>query len=152
MLENSSNSSLEYGSLMLSAMIPLMAIISLIVFYDKNYNFTEHIIVYLYSMSALTIISILFGQIVLLIIPEYYLLFALILYVALFIYHCYAFKRIFKLSAGDLILKMFLFFIAFFVFHIAFGIIMAIIMFINGDFQQMMKAQKAAKEVALAFY
>ncbi|MEM5566731.1 DUF3667 domain-containing protein [Psychroserpens sp. AS72] len=147
MMQNSSSTSFEYGSLILSAMIPLMALVSVIVFYDKRYNFTEHIIVYLYSMSALTIVSIFAGQIILLIAPTYYLLFAMLLYLALFIYHCYAFKRIFKLSVGDLILKILIFVIVFFVFYIIFGIIMAVIMYLNGDFDQMFQAKEAAKEI-----
>ena len=144
-LENSSNTSYEYGSLILSAMIPFMAIISVIVFFDKKYNLTEHVIVYLYSMSALTILSVIVGQIVLLFIPNSYLIFVLLLYLTMFVYHCYAFKRIFKMGIGDLILRIFLFFIVFIAFYIIVGIIVAIFMFFNGDFQQIIEAQKAAQ-------
>lgn len=133
-MENSMNMSFEYGSLLLSAAIPLMAVISLIVFYNKHYNFTEHIILYLYSMSAITILSVIVGQIILIAIPDQYITFAFGLYIFMFLYYLFALKRIFKLTIKQLILKTLLFFVVFMFTYIGFSILMAIVMFATGAF------------------
>lgn len=85
MMENSADFSLEYSSLMFTLMIPSFAIISWIVFLNKRYNLTEHIIIHLYSMSLYSILSILFGFIVLIIAPEKYLAFGIYIYTCFFL-------------------------------------------------------------------
>ncbi len=97
-MENSADFSLEYSSLMFTLMIPSFALISWIVFLNKRYNLTEHIIIYLYSMSLYSIFSILFGFIILLIAPEKYLTYGIYMYLLVFIYHCYLLTRLFKLN------------------------------------------------------
>lgn len=131
-LQNSSDSAFEYNSLIFSFLIPLLALISIIVFYNKHYNFTEHIIIYLYSISALTIGSIIIGHIVLFIIPEKYLLFTLIFYLIMFIYHAYILKRIFQLTALQLLLKTLFFLILFLAVYILLSILVAIYMIATG--------------------
>lgn len=133
-LENSSNSAFEYSSLIFSFMIPFMAIISLIVFYNKHYNFTEHIIIYLYSMSALTIVSVIIGQLVLIITPNSYLAYTFLFYLIMIIYHAFILKRIFKLSVSQLILKTLLFLVIFGAFYMIFSILAVIIMLATGEF------------------
>jgi hypothetical protein len=131
-LQNSSDSAFEYNSLIFSFLIPFLALISIIVFYNKHYNFTEHIIIYLYSISALTIGSIIIGHIVLFIIPEKYLLFTLIFYLIMFIYHAYILKRIFQLTALQLLLKTLFFLILFLAVYIFFSILVAIYLIASG--------------------
>jgi hypothetical protein len=134
MLENySSGSALEYGSLILSAIIPLFAIISWIVFYNKKYNLTEHIVLYLYSVSLYSICSVIFGHLILLFIPHHYIAFAFLSYPILLLYHCYLLKRLFKLSLSELILKTFLFLVIFTAVYIGFGILSFIISLATGS-------------------
>lgn len=133
-LENSINTSFEYGSLILTSMIPLMAIISLIVFYNKHYNFTEHIILYLYSMSALMILSVVIGQIVLIIAPSFYMTYSLLVYLFMLLYYLFSLKRIFKLNFKQLIIKTLLFFVLSVIAYIGFSIIAVLIMFATGVF------------------
>ncbi|WP_299336129.1 DUF3667 domain-containing protein [uncultured Psychroserpens sp.] len=136
MLEDSATGgTFEYSSLILSAMIPIMAIISFVVFFDKRYNLTEHIILYMYGMSTIIIISVFAGQLVLFFIPEKYLLFSLLLYLVMFIYHSYVLKRIFKLGFGQLLLRILFFFAVFVAVYIITIIIFLIILFITGGIQ-----------------
>ncbi|WP_298760515.1 DUF3667 domain-containing protein [uncultured Psychroserpens sp.] len=125
-------SAFEYNSLIISAMIPILAIVSAVVFYDKRYNLTEHIILYMYSMSALLSTSVIVGILVLLVIPEHYLVYSMLFYVIIFAYHCYALKRIFKLSALQLFLKVLLFFAVFIALYIILVIIMTIFLIATG--------------------
>jgi len=149
-MASSTDFSLEYSSLIYASMIPLFAIISWLLFSNKRYNFTEHLVSYMYSMSLYSITSVIIGLFILVIAPSYYLSFGMSLYVVALLYHCYLLKRLFNLSTGELILKTFLFLILFlFVFGlltIGIGIIMAIMMHLNGDLETMIEAQKAAKE------
>lgn len=108
-MDMSTDISLEYASLLFSLLIPIAALISLIVFYKKKYNYTEHVIIYLYSMSVYSILSVIFGLLVLLIIPERYLTFGTLMYIFIFVYHCYILKRLFHLSFRQLVLKTLLF-------------------------------------------
>ncbi|EDP71631.1 hypothetical protein FBALC1_04067 [Flavobacteriales bacterium ALC-1] len=127
-----SGSALEYNSLFFSFLIPVLALISWVVFLDKKYNFTEHIIIYLYTMSLLSIIMVLITQIALLIIPEYFIILSMLTWPLMFAYNCYALKRIFKLSAGNLILKAFVALALFFVVYIIFSILLFLIMLATG--------------------
>ena len=127
-----SDFSLEYGSLFFSLLIPIAALVGLIVFYNKKYNYTEHVILYLYSMSVYSILSVVFGLLVLLTLPNKYMSFAIVMYIFIFVYHCYIFKRLFNLSTKQLILKILLFSVVFFFFYIGISILATILLFLTG--------------------
>lgn len=150
-MTSSADFSLEYSSLIYASMIPIFALISWVIFLKKRYNFTEHLIIYMYSMSLYSITSVLLGFLILLINPEFYLTFGMSLYLAVLLYHCYLLKRLFKMSAKETILKTLLFLIIFAIVFVGLtliiGIIMAIIMHSNGDLDAMIEAQKAADGV-----
>lgn len=129
---NVTDFSFEYGSLLLTAAIPFLAVMSIIIFFDKRYNFTEHIIIYLYSMSAISIVSVFASHIMLLIIPKGYLIYSLVLYVVMFLHNTYILKRIFQLSAGQLVLRAFLFLVLFFIVYVIFSILTLIILLATG--------------------
>lgn len=128
----STDVSLEYASLLFSLLIPFAALISLIVFYNKKYNYAEHVIIYLYSMSVYSILSVIFGLLVLSIIPEKYMTFGTLMYTFIFVYHCYILKRLFNLSFGQLAIKTLLFGILFFMFYIGIVIVTLIILVATG--------------------
>jgi hypothetical protein len=97
-MASSADWSLEYSSLIYASMIPLFAIISWLLFSNKRYNFTEHLVSYMYSMSLYSITSVILGLFILVIAPSYYLAFGMCLYVVVLLYHCYLLKRLFKLT------------------------------------------------------
>ncbi len=129
---STSGNILEYNSLFYSFLVPLLAFISWVTFLDKKYNFTEHIIIYLYSMSLLTIFSVIVGQIILLIAPSGYLLYSMSFWLIMLLYHSYALKRIFKLSFGSLILKTIIAIVLFFVAYIMISILAFFVMLATG--------------------
>lgn len=128
MMQNVMEGSFEYSSLIYSALIPFLAIISLIVFYNKKYNLTEHIVIYLYSMSLFSIVSAILGQIILLINPQFYINFSVIIYILIFIYHCYMLKRLFSLSNSQILIKTIIFLVLFFVLYVAISILIVIVL------------------------
>jgi hypothetical protein len=83
-------------------------------------------------MSVYSIISVVFGLTVLLTVPEQYILFVSIMYVFIFIYHCYIHKRLFKLSAKQLILKTLLFLVIGFILYIGLSILGVLTLMLTG--------------------
>jgi len=129
------NSLQEYNSLFYSAMIPFFGLISWIVFINKAYNLTEHIVIYLYTMSLMSVISVIISQILLLINPNLYMVsgFAILLFTLL--YHCRLFKQLFKLSWGWLLLKTALFLALLFIVYMGLSILYLVYLIHNGTIQ-----------------
>jgi hypothetical protein len=130
----STSDSMEYSSFIFSAIVPIFGLLSWIIFYDKKYNLTEHIVVYLYSMSLISIVSVFLGQIVLLISPTSYIPFVFLTYPVILLYHCFVLKRLFKLSLSELLLKTFLFLTLFMICYIALGILSFIVGLLAGTY------------------
>ncbi|MBT8303960.1 MAG: DUF3667 domain-containing protein [Bacteroidia bacterium] len=126
--------SFEYNSLLYFILIPIIALMSRIVFYDKKYNLTEHTVIYLYSLSFWSLFSSLFNAIVLLIYPEAFIWVSLVVFFLMFVYHGYILKRIFSLNARGLIIKTLIFLPLFFISYIGISIVILIIVLITGDY------------------
>jgi hypothetical protein len=131
-IESTSDISLEYASFLFSLLIPVGALVSVVVYYNKKYNYTEHVILYLYTMSVYSVISVVLGLTVMLTIPDYYMQFGTIMYVFIFVYHCYVHTRVFKLNLKQLALKILLFVLIFFILYVGVSILAGIIMLLTG--------------------
>ncbi|MBC3759262.1 DUF3667 domain-containing protein [Hyunsoonleella sp. SJ7] len=147
-MESSADFSLEYSSLIYASMIPIFALISWVVFINKRYNYTEHLVTYMYSMSLYSIVSVFLGLAILLIHPNSYMPFSAFFYVVAMLYHCFLLKRLFRLSNHELLFKtllfLVLFFIAYVVFSVIIGVLMAVSMYFSGDLQEFIEAKKAS--------
>jgi len=142
----------EYMSVFMMLYVPIYALMARLSFIGlKQYNYTELIVVFMYwqsQTSILSAITILIGAILgisngmvsLCLIP--FMLF----------YAAYILKRLYRLTFGQLILRTLLFFVVLGVVSIIIIIIVAIIMFITGDMQQMIEAQRAAMEATQQTY
>lgn len=128
------NFSTEYNSIIYFVIIPVLALISLVVFYNKKYNFTEHTVIYLYSMSLSSMVSIVSTVFILLISSDNYLLLSSFIYVFMFIYHGYILKRIFQLNAKQLAIKTLIFIPLFFIVYLIGSVIITLIVILTGDF------------------
>lgn len=69
-------------------------------------------------MSVYSVLSVVFGLLTLAIIPEKYLFFGSSMYLFVFIYHCFIYIRLFKLSFRQFALKTLLFLALFFITYI----------------------------------
>lgn len=81
------SATMEYGSLITFLYIPVIAFASFVVFNKKKYNYPEHIISSIYSLTSFSIISLLYAVTILLIDPQLYFDTAL-LYSLLMILFC----------------------------------------------------------------
>lgn len=128
------NFTTEYNSLLYFVIIPALALISLAVFYNKKYNLTEHIVIYLYSMSLSSMVSIVLTVLILLISSDQYLLLSSLIYIFMFIYHGYILKRIFQLNVKQMVIKTLIFIPLFLIFYLIGSIVIGLIVFLTGDF------------------
>ncbi len=127
------NFSSDYQALLSSLSIPILALISMVVFHNyKKYNFTEHIIIYLYSYSHIAAVLSLIGAFGIFAGSFNSLLITLYAQILLYIiYHSYVLKRLFKLSTKQIILKTLLFLVILLFLFIIASIGAAILMFIT---------------------
>lgn len=140
----------EYQSLFYFLTIPILALMSKIVFYNyKKYNYTEHAIIYLYSYShTLVIINILY-IITIIVNKELFPYLTLLAIPFSVIYIAYVLKRLFSLTLLQTILKTLLFILVGSVFYIVIiiiiGIIMLTVMFFDGSLMEMVEEQRRLK-------
>lgn len=125
--------SFNYNSFIYLLIIPILALISWAVFYNKKYNFTEHIVIYLYSMSFLSMVSIMFTILILLILPQNYMMFSIYIFFLMLVYHIFLLKRLFALSALQIVLKTLFFLPLFFVFYLISSIVLVVVILLTGE-------------------
>ncbi|HBR55523.1 MAG TPA: DUF3667 domain-containing protein [Flavobacteriaceae bacterium] len=138
----------EYQSFMTFASIPLLALFSWIVFFNKRkYNYAEHLVLNLYTFSQASIITI----------SLYFLtfwnptLFTAITILVIFIqiaYYCYVLKRVFNLTIGQLFIKL-IFFLALFSVVISIIIVVfTVLLFLSGGMDEVIEAEKAKRGIS----
>lgn len=141
----------EYQAIIMMLNVPIYAIVSYFVFYTlKKYNYTEHLVIFMYVLSQLTFIGTFIS-----ISSAYFGLSlahaSVILMPIQFFYSLYCLQKLYKLSIKGIILRTLFFLLIGFLVMIIFIIISVIIGFLTGSFQETIEAQKAAKETALNY-
>ena len=136
----------EYQSILMMVNVPFYALISYFVFYTiKKYNYTEHLVIFMYLLSQLTFI----GAVVSIGIAFFDLSFAhasIILLPIQFIYSLYCLQKLYELSVKGLILRTLLFFAIVIVIFIIYVITVIVVAILNGSMQEAIEAQKAANQ------
>lgn len=101
----------EHQSIVYFAMIPMLALLSKLVFWNyKKYNLVEHFVIYLYGYSHVAMLSTIVG---LCFVWNQTLsqIFGFISPILMIVYMGYVLKRLFELDMGNIILKTGLFFL-----------------------------------------
>ncbi|MBT8272996.1 MAG: DUF3667 domain-containing protein [Bacteroidia bacterium] len=138
------NNMLEYQSLLVMFNIPVYAFIAFIVFFTlKKYNYTEYLVLFLYTTAQMTFVFFIpqligtymgynIGQM------GYVVILIQIIYTA------YCFKVIFNISFGGLILRFMLFVLVSIFVILLIGILSELIkiFFVYGSFEEYREAQK----------
>lgn len=124
----------DYNAFITALTIPLYALISWIVFYNKKlFNYVEHVILYMYSTAQFSVLNTFVFVLI------YYtgidfnngiMMFTLL---ASIIYNTYILTRIFKLTSVQLIIKFLYFLAILLVFYIIFGLLAGVIMMLTID-------------------
>jgi hypothetical protein len=141
----------EYQSIVMMLFVPIYAIMAKIVFLkNKTFNYTELLVIFMYILSQMTIIGAIivifggfFGQTIAGI-------GAMITLPMQIIYSAFCLKRLYDLDLFQIIIKTVLFLIVLGVLFILFSILAVGVMFLTGDMQEIIEAQRAAREGAKA--
>lgn len=123
----------KYSSVMMMLYIPLYALVSRVVFFDyKKYNYTEHIVAFVYMLSMLSLIGLIINFICVLLgydlgAVTYFNLFFQVIYIS------YCFKRLYALDLGSIIGRTFLSFVVYMILYIiVIGLIILSVYLIEG--------------------
>ena len=123
--------------------IPLLALISRIVFWNYNkYNYLEHVVIYLYAFSH---VNLVFYLLLVLTIwsPDLYASLSIFGLAGYIIYLCYVLKRLYQLSAKSLIFKTLLFGVVGSLFFVIISIVAGIVLVKLGMFDELMESAKS---------
>lgn len=142
----------EYQSILMMINVPLYALVSYLVFYTlKKYNYTEHIVIFMYILSQLTLV----GTAITIVSAYFGLSIAhasMILIPIQFFYSIYCLQKLYKLSFKGVLLRTLLFFAIIIIMTIIYLIIVIVIAILNGSMQEAIEAQKAAEQSLSHFF
>ncbi|WP_378177654.1 DUF3667 domain-containing protein [Aquimarina sp. SS2-1] len=126
--KTASDLSFEYQSLISFLTIPVLALISRLVFFNyKKYNLTEHFVIHLYAYSHITMAISFITLPLLLISKNIYLILWVQFPVSIF-YIGFVLKKLYEIGLKRIILKTLLFFLIMGVVFVIFSVIIGIIM------------------------
>lgn len=104
---------LTFYSVLYLVMIPILAVSGWFVFNERKVNFTEYIVLFIYTQAQFSLLSLPFTLAVIWYVPGFYTSFSFISIAVLLIYNLYVLKRFTGLKGGDFVLKAFIFLIFF---------------------------------------
>ena len=142
----------EYSSIAMMLNVPIYALMSKLAFIGEKkykYNYTEHLVIFMYLLAQLSFI----GFVTTLIGAFSGLSLGSISFISIpitFIYIWYCLKRIFNLDWTNFLMRALIFICILIALIVLIAIVMGIIMYLNGDFQKMVETQKAAAEASRA--
>lgn len=138
----------EYQSIIVMLYVPIYALMARLVFFDKKrFNYTELLVVFMYIQAQMSIITAIL-TIIIGIIGFSSSTVSMFMLVLMILYSAYALKRIYELSLFDIIVRTLLFGVVLAITFIIFTVILFVYMYFTGGFQELMEAQKAAREAA----
>ncbi len=127
------SSTMEYSSLIYFFYIPIIAFASFVTFNKKGYNFPEHIVSAIYSLTSFSIISTLYAVILLLVSPQMYINTALLYVLVMIVFCMYVAYKNSKDNKTSLFWRIPLFLFIVLVGYIGISLISFAILFIIGD-------------------
>ncbi|WAC01774.1 hypothetical protein N7U66_18085 [Lacinutrix neustonica] len=131
----------EYQSLIAMLFVPVYALMSKLVFINyKNYNFTEHLVINMYLFAHMSIASAVMAILALLLGINFMVFSTAIMLPLQVLYAAYAFKRLFKLSVKNIIIKTLLFSLVLMILSVLLIITVVFMMYITGGMDEIMEA------------
>ena len=134
----------EYQPVLMFSTIPLLAFMSWITFLTlKKHNYTEHLIIHLYTYSHLSILATFVG-ITFLVTGTNYLYFGIGSAPLYMLYYVYVFKRLYQLSIKGIILRTLFFLLLLLVLYVVISMaVVVLILLIDPElFKEMIQQQQ----------
>lgn len=137
----------EYYSLFVLINMPLYALMAKLTFIGlKKLNYTEHLVVITYAVSQFSIANFLIITVAAFAGVNYYII-GNIINLFMFVYVSYTYKKLFPLTLSQLALRCMLFGAVLVVLMIVAGIIQLAVLYLTGDFEKIIEAEKAKKDI-----
>lgn len=147
LMKNVMDTVYEYQTVFFFLMIPIFALLSWVVFYNKKkHNYAEHLVLNLYAYSHASIMSVLIYFLTVWN-TEVFVVATMFAACIQFIYYCFVLKRIYKLSLKQLVLKILYFLVLLIPLYIAFSLILLVILALFGGLDGIIEAEKARQGV-----
>ncbi len=138
----------EYQSLLMMLYIPVYALMAKLVFIGlKKYNYTELLVIFMYTQSQLSIVI----AIIMIIAASFginFMLMSLVSIPLMIFYTAFCLYRLYKLGFQEVILRSLIFLIVLAIASIIYMLIFVGIMYFTGGIHEMMEAQKATIEAS----
>jgi hypothetical protein len=136
----------DYQSLIMMFYIPLYALMARVIFFkNKLYNYTELVVIFMYTQAQFSIITAIL-TIILLPLGFSLVIFSMLLLPTQLIYFAFCLKRMYQLDLAQIILKTLIFFIILGVMGVILGAVGGYMMHQSGMFDEMIEAQKKLQE------
>jgi len=136
----------EYQSIIVMLYVPIYALMARLVFFDKKrFNYTELLVVFMYIQAQISIVSALL-TIAIGLVGYSSSMVGVFMLILMIIYTAYALKRIYKFNFFEIIVRTLLFGVVLAITFVILIVVVFIFMYLNGDVQEMIEAQRATKE------
>lgn len=122
----------DFSTFIFILYIPIFGLSALLSFNKKSFYFSEYIVAFVYILAHYSIVSFPISLLVLIISPESYAVFSLIMLFAMFGYSIYVLQRIHRLGIGQFILRTMVFAVLAFIGYVGVVIVFYILLFATG--------------------
>ncbi|MEE2802698.1 MAG: DUF3667 domain-containing protein [Bacteroidota bacterium] len=117
----------NYMSIIVLLSIPIYALWGRITFWGKKkYNYTEQLVIQMYSYSQYAIATTPIAIAILVLAPDYYGVYTIFTLLTLFLYNVYVYQQLFKLDLAQTVMRSLLFFVVAIVSYI--GLIILVVL------------------------
>jgi hypothetical protein len=124
---------LDYQAILFILYIPLMAIAGWLSFENKSYNFSERIVIFMYSLSQYSILTLIPSILILFLAKEFYMVYSLLALGFMYLYNGFVIKRISQEKGIALFAKIILFWGIFTMLYITLSLFIPLILILIGE-------------------
>ncbi len=126
---------LDYQAIFFVLYIPMMAISGWLNFQTQKYNFSERVVIFMYTLAQYSLAIFIPSLLILVIMPGNYMIFSFVALIFMYAYSAYVIKNVSKDKGLELWSKVIIFCVIFTLFYMSLSIIMPLILLLTGAMQ-----------------
>ncbi|MDC6387066.1 DUF3667 domain-containing protein [Maribacter sp. PR1] len=126
---------LDYQAIFFVLYIPMMAISGWLNFQTQKYNFSERVVIFMYTLAQYSLAIFIPSLLILVIMPGNYMTFSFVALIFMYAYSAYVIKKVSKDKGLELWSKVIIFCVIFTFFYISLSIILPLILLLTGAMQ-----------------
>ena len=126
---------LDYQAIFFVMYIPMMAAAGWLNFQAQKYNFSERVVIFMYTLAQYSLSIFIPSLIILAFFPKFYIWYSFLGILFMYLYSAYVIKKIAREKRLELWSKIFIFWAVFTFFYLGISIILPLILFLTGSIQ-----------------